>query len=155
MRVSWYSLPSIGSPPLHRRFVLLHPRPRRRETYHIMFFFAKESVLIFIFMSCVVMMLSHSVLHIMMLCTSLERERYTVQYVQYIHTFRTFNRCRWCKRAWSKIDTRGCMRGDVGRCTIQYLMTVCTLPISWSEFSKKNQRTFYRKEKCWVLIYVW
>ena len=47
----------------HRRFVSLHPRPRRRETYHIMFFFAKESVLIFIFMSCVVMMLSHSVLH--------------------------------------------------------------------------------------------
>ena len=41
--------------PPHRRFVSLHPRPRRRETYHIMFFFAKESVFIFIFMSCVVM----------------------------------------------------------------------------------------------------
>ena len=26
---------------------------------------------------------------------------------------------------------------------------------SLSELRKENQRTFYRKEKCWVLIYVW
>ena len=60
----------VQRPPTSRE---LHPRPRRRETYYIMFFFAKESVFIFIFMSCVIMMLSHSVLWYILCCVPLHR----------------------------------------------------------------------------------